>query len=304
MIKQLMKKENNLLQSESWAEFQKAMGRKPIVFDGLLGFKIPIMFGKSFVWIEKGPENITEFKPENLDQDVVFVRFEPAEAPKANSFKSVNRNSVLSGQKSPKATRVLDLTKSEEELLAEMKPKTRYNIRLAAKKGVTVRTSQDSKDAKILFELLKSTESRNKGYSTHDENYYQKMLELLAPKGILKIFIAEFEDKPLAAILVSKFGEVATYLHGGFTDSKKELMAPYLCQWEAIKDAKTAGAEFYDFWGVAETDDPKDSWAGITRFKSGFGGEKVIFPGAYDFVLNKFWYNVFTILANLRRIIK
>lgn len=310
MLEQILKKENNLLQSEDWAKFQEALGRKSVNLAGSFGFEAPIMFGKSFVWIEKGPKKISNFKfpITNIDPKVIFVRLEPGIVTESDvkkyKLKKVGKKSLLSGQKSPKATLALDLNQSEEELLSGMKSKTRYNVRLAAKKGVTVRVSSNPADANILFELLKSTEKRNKGYSTHESDYYLKMMESLAPKGILKIYIAEYESKPLAAILVSQFGEVATYLHGGFTDVHKELMAPYLCQWEAIKEAKKAGAKVYDFWGVAETDDPSDPWAGITRFKVGFGGEKIIFPGAYDYVINKFWYNMLSFAANLRRIIR
>jgi lipid II:glycine glycyltransferase (peptidoglycan interpeptide bridge formation enzyme) len=81
-------------------------------------------------------------------------------------------------------------------------------------------------------------------------------------------------------------------------------MAPYLCQWEAIKYAKEKGCTLYDFWGVAETDDPADPWSGITRFKEGFGGEKVIFAGGYDMILDKLWYNCLSLLARIRRLVQ
>jgi lipid II:glycine glycyltransferase (peptidoglycan interpeptide bridge formation enzyme) len=182
-----------------------------------------------------------------------------------------------------------------------MKPKTRYNIRLAERKGVKVRISED---AEALYSLLTKTAGRDKGYTPHPEDYYQKMLATLGPKDLVKIFVAEYQGQPLAAVLVSFFGEVAIYLHGGFDESQRNLMAPYLCQWEAIKYAKLKNCHYYDFWGVAETDDPKDGWAGITRFKDGFGGEKIVLPGSYDLILNSFWYHIFSMVAKIKHIMR
>lgn len=312
MIRDLHKKENNLFQSSEWLSFQEIFGREIVQFKDCAGVKIPLVKGKSFVWIQKGPNqlSISNYQLAIEDKNVVFVRVEPSakEGPlqtlQGSVLREVTEKSLLSGQKSPKATRVLDVSKSEEEILGQMKSKTRYNIRLSAKKGVKVRISNDPKDFDVFYELLLSTAGKDKGYAPHEKKYYQKMLEILGPKNIAKLFIAEFKGKPLAGILVSFYGGVATYLHGGSSEEHRELMAPYLCQWEAIKYARENGQKIYDFWGVAETDDPNDPWAGITRFKEGFGGEKVIFAGTYDLVLNKFWYNILTIAAKIKHILK
>lgn len=309
MISNLYKKENNLFQSPEWQEFQESFGREIVQFKDCSGIKMPIVKGKSFVWIQKAAPKL----PITIDQvpkNTVFVRVEPSakDSPLQGSQRTVlkegTEKSLLSGQKSPKATRVLDISKSEEEILGQMKSKTRYNIRLSAKKGVKVRISDDPKDIDIFYDLLLATAGKDKGYAPHERGYYQKMVESLGKKEIVKLFIAEYDGKPLAGILVSFYGDVATYLHGGSSEEHRELMAPYICQWEAIKYAQANGQRLYDFWGVAENDDPNDSWAGITRFKEGFGGEKVIFPGTYDLVLNKFWYNVLTVAAKIRHLIR
>lgn len=298
-------KENNLFQSVDWLAFQTVYGRQTVTFGDFDGLVFDLPLGQKFVWVQKGPDKISNFQllPSNLPKGTVFVRLEPAQIPAAEvkKLRPVTHNSLLSGQVSPKATRVLDISGSEEEILAQMKQKTRYNIRLAEKKGVTVKVLDD---AEVLFELLQKTAKRDKGYAPHPKSYYVKMVEILGKSDAVHIFVAEHEGDVLAAILVGFSGNTAIYLHGGFDETKRSLMAPYLCQWEAIKYAKSKGKKYYDFWGVAETDDSRDPWAGISRFKEGFGGEKVIFPGGYDLVLSKFWYNFLTFAAKLKHLIR
>jgi len=305
MKDKLYKKENNLFQSLNWLAFQEEYGRQVVNLGDCSGIVFDLPFGKKFVWVQKGPASISnfEFQISNLPKGTIFIRLEPSvltetEIKKAR-LRLVTKGSLLSGQASPKATRVLDISNNEEEILAQMKPKTRYNIRLAEKKGVEVKRL-DSED--ILYDLLTKTATRDKGYSPHEKPYYTKMVKDLAKNDVAHVFVAEHEGNFLAAILVSFFGEVSTYLHGGFNEQKRNLMAPYLCQWEAIRYAKSKGCKIYDFWGVAETDDPNDSWAGISRFKEGFGGEKVVFPGSYDLVISNLWYNFLSLLAKIRRI--
>lgn len=306
-IEILYKKENNVFQSLNWLAFQENYGRKIIHFSNCSGVELDLPFGRKAIWVQKAPDKLSnklenEFKNSNAD----FVRIEPAKLCESDikgySLRYVSERSLLCGQKSPKVTQVIDISKKEEGILANMKSKTRYNIRLAARKGVTVKAIEDED---ILFNLLSKTAKRQKGYSTHPKKYYTKLIKDLGKSGVAKIFVAyDKELNPIAAILVTFFGEVATYLHGGFSDGSKNLMAPFLCHMEAIKYAKKNGCKYYDMWGVAESDDPSDPWFGITRFKQGFGGERVIFSGSYDYVVNKFWYNMLTLLAKLRRFIK
>jgi peptidoglycan pentaglycine glycine transferase (the first glycine) len=306
MQKVLYKKENNLFQSSEWADFQKSYGHSLVEFGDFRGINLSLTLGKSFTWIQKGPKSISnlKFKILDLPKGTVFIRLEPESISdieiKKKYLKKVGQNSLLSGQKSPAKTTILMISKTEDELLAQMKSKTRYNIRLAEKKGVTVTITNTADD---LCELLQKTAQRQSDYSLHPAKYYEQMLEKMATKGLVKVFVAKDENgEAIAAIMVSFYGEVATYLHGGFSDKHRSLMAPYLCQWEAIKYAKNHGCKYYDFWGVAETDDPKDPWAGISRFKRSFGTVDVEFSGAYDLIINHFWYNIFLIAAKLRHL--
>jgi peptidoglycan pentaglycine glycine transferase (the first glycine) len=298
--------ENNLFQSTEWEKFEDGLGRKGQSLGNLNGIVLDLPLGQSFLWFQKGPDRITSDLITTLkSHKETFIRLEPGEITASEiekyDLKPVGRDSLLSGQTSPKATRVLDLTKSEDELLSEMKSKTRYNIRLAEKKGVKVTRSSD---VKTFYDLLLATSGKDTGYFPHGFEYYEALMRELGPKELAQLFIAEHDGNPLAAILVTFYGDTATYLHGGQSQTDRNLMAPYLCQWTAIVEAKNRGCLEYDFWGVSESDDPNDPWSGITRFKEGFGGEKVLFPGGFDLVLKPFWYNVLTLLARLRHLVR
>lgn len=295
-----------MFQSADWEAFENALDRRTQKVGGAIGIKLNLPLALSFVWFQKGPTKISiDFVKELKGTGATFVRVEPTTLISTDVTKYklelVSKKSLLCGQASPKATRVLDLSGSEEEILTQMKQKTRYNIRLSEKKGVKV---TESDDVEVFYDLLLSTSGKKTGYYPHEKSYYLTLFKSLGGKGLVKIFVAQYQGVPLAAILVSFYGKTATYLHGGQGKTKMNLMAPYLCQWEAIKEAKKRGCSYYDFWGVSENDDPNDPWAGITRFKEGFGGRKVVFPGTYDIVLKPFWYNVLTIMAKLKHLLR
>ena len=304
--KKLTSKENNLFQDKKWQAFQESYGRTVEKTEDAFGIRQALPFGQSFVWFQKGPEKITDSFINSAKETVTtFVRIEPMDASERDvakySLKPVIKGYLLSGQASPKATRVLDLTLADADILDQMKSKTRYNIRLAEKKGVTVARSTD---VDAFYDMLVSTSGKKTGYFPHEKAYYQKLIETLGPDDLARIYLAEHEGDALAGILVVYSGKCATYLHGGQNGVRKNLMAPYLCQWIAIREAKERGCTNYDFWGVAETDDPNDPWAGITRFKEGFGGEKIVFPGSFDLVIRPFWYNILTLMAKIRHLVR
>jgi lipid II:glycine glycyltransferase (peptidoglycan interpeptide bridge formation enzyme) len=222
----------------------------------------------------------------------------------------------------PREIFVVDITKDAETLLSEMKAKTRYNIKLAEKRGVVVshqpassadKSSVISHKEKHLKEFLKLTKemATRHGITAHPENYYQKMIETL-PSEMLRIYAAEFEGKIIAANLVLFFGKTATYLHGASGNAHRDVMAPYLLQWQAILDAKELGFEKYDFGGIKSTinnqksKNNKNTWEGITTFKLGFSPNTVPveFPGSYDIVVNPRKYGVYKILQKLKKIFR
>ena len=238
-----------------------------------------------------------------------WIRIEPETEEALNTLKEGNSLSIVKSphDMQPRETFVIDIAKSEEELLAAMKPKTRYNIRLAEKKGVRVFVTREKKYQEAFLDLITATAER-KDIVPHPRSYYEKFFTEL-PEDMCHLFVAEYEGKALAANLVISYGGTATYLHGGTSDEHRDAMAPMLLQWEQIKFAKTCGCSRYDFGGVHLATSYKlqatsSSWAGITRFKTGFSPKTVptIFPGCYDIVLDKAAYRRYDQLRLLRRV--
>ncbi len=287
----------SILQSWTWGEFQHSLGNKLYRFSGPNYInsvtELPLMMGKKYLYSSKGPLGDVQAATADIlelaknDHGIIFARIEPD--------KKVDLPEAI---KSPQPTLnwILGLEKTEEELLATMKSKHRYNLNLAQKKGVVVRQGT-KEDILVVWKLLLETASKAK-IRLHPQNYYWKMFEHLYPDH-LQIFIAEFNGKPLGAMFLTMFGDTAIYLHGGSSQINKEVMAPYLLHWEAIKFAKSKGLRFYDFGGIAPEGDTNHPWAGISRFKRGFGGYELSNPGAFDQVFSPIWYNVY---KNARKI--
>jgi lipid II:glycine glycyltransferase (peptidoglycan interpeptide bridge formation enzyme) len=127
------------------------------------------------------------------------------------------------------------------------------------------------------------------------------MYRILGQSGFLKMFLAEYQGKIIAANLIILFGDCVTYVHGASGDEYREVMAPHLLQWRQIQAAKKLGFKYYDFWGVAPTGaDEKHPWQGITRFKRGFAGSEFNYLGARDLILDTFWYRIYKTVQRLR----
>jgi lipid II:glycine glycyltransferase (peptidoglycan interpeptide bridge formation enzyme) len=196
-------------------------------------------------------------------------------------------------------TVLIDLSATEEEMLARMKPKTRYNVRLAEKKGVTIRTGTVD-DLPMLYKMYAETSVRD-GFVIRDENYYLMVWKLFMQNqhsafGFLPSafpLIAEVNNEPVAAIFLFMFACRAYYVYGMSRNMHREKMPTYLLQWEAMKRAKANGCSAYDLWGAPEVFDESDSMWGVYRFKEGLGGEVVRTLGAYDFAPNKLWYKLY-----------
>ena len=196
-------------------------------------------------------------------------------------------------------TVLIDLSATEEEMLARMKPKTRYNVRLAEKKGVIVRVGT-ANDLPMLYKMYAETSIRD-GFVIRDENYYMTVWKLfmqdqpstfdLRPSTIP--LIAEVDNTPISAIFLFMFADRAYYVYGMSRSLHREKMPTYLLQWEAMKRAKANGCSAYDLWGAPEEFNESDSMWGVYRFKEGLGGEVVRTLGAYDFAPSKLWYKLY-----------
>jgi len=208
----------------------------------------------------------------------------------------------------PQCTILLDLTPDPEAILARMKSKTRYNIRLAGRKGVSVREGT-AKDLPGFYHLMRITAERD-GFGIHSESYYQTAHQLFVPQGLARLFLATFEDQILAGIMAFAFDQRAWYMYGASSDEHRNLMPNYLLQWEAIKWAKECGCLTYDLWGIPDEEEAvlegeflkrSDGLWGVYRFKRGFGGQVVHYLRAYDYVYSPLLYWLYNKVVSYRQ---
>lgn len=183
----------------------------------------------------------------------------------------------------PGRTIILDLSVDEETLLSQMKPKCRYNIGLAARKGVTVRVATTSEEVREWYKLYLVTGTRD-NFGIHTLDYYLRVWELFAARDELRLFLAEHDGRLLGGIFVALFAGQAIYLYGASGNEARHLMPNYALQWEAILWAKRQGARLYDFWGIPDTDQEDEAMAGVYRFKRAWGGRLAQFLGGYEYV--------------------
>ncbi|MEK6575174.1 MAG: peptidoglycan bridge formation glycyltransferase FemA/FemB family protein, partial [Chloroflexota bacterium] len=261
--------DGHILQTPAWADLKCAFGwsaaRVGIRDGGKLVAGAQMLFRPlpaalyNIAYIPKGPlvdwsnESLVEFLFKSLDNvaqsaNAVFLKIEPP----ASNFKRQTSNMQPSPHViQPRRTLTIDLRPDEEAILAAMKQKTRYNIRLAAKKDVAV-TPTDDLDT--FCQLMKVTGERDQ-FGVHDAKYYRKAYELFRPASRARLFIATFEGKPLAGLMLFTLGKRAWYFYGGSSDEERSRMATYLLQWEAMRWARARGVEEYDLWGVPDEDE-------------------------------------------------
>ncbi|MFA6533134.1 MAG: peptidoglycan bridge formation glycyltransferase FemA/FemB family protein [Patescibacteria group bacterium] len=294
------------LQSEDWANARKQMGIETINLEGFLltfhkipytNFKIGYL-PRSKMPNKKNLQKLYEFGKKNK---AIFIKIEP----------NVEKNSKLEIQSSnlvksphplfPAWTQILDLTKSEDELLKSFHSKTRYNIRLAEKKGVTVREESSNSGFEEFSKLYFETTKRQK-YFGHNYQYHKTVWNNLKNKTS-HILIAYYNDIPLAAYQLWYLDGVIYYVYGGTSELHRNLMASNLLMWEAIRLGKKLGAEKFDMWGSLgpnyDTDDP---WSGFTRFKEGYATKFTEFIGSYDLVINPLLYKIYNFIYSLREV--
>ncbi len=323
--------DGGFLQSEQWREFQGAVGHRtlhlevPGLWANVLEHTLP--FVGNYWYVPRGPvfpiskESDTALVP-GSEQGVGdgirtllahaktakagWVRVEPNDVVTLDAIREsvppMTRVTKAPHDMQPREVLVMNIDASSDELLKRMKPKTRYNIRLAGKKGVRVVVTQESRYRERFCDLVAVTAARD-GIVSHPRAYYLTMMEQV-PAEHWNLYVAEYEGQVIAANLMIFFGRYVTYLHGASGDEHREVMAPYLLQWQAIQDARARGCNRYDFGGVA-SEEGKSSWQGITRFKRGFAPETPVttFPGAYDIVLAPARYLSYRWLQRLKSVL-
>ncbi len=203
----------------------------------------------------------------------------------------------------PKENLVLDISENESELLSAMKPKTRYNISLAGRRGVDVSEEWGEEACNESVRLIQEMAERNR-IAVHPAEHYRSIGKYI-PREMHGFFVARRSGQSLASALVLFYGDTATYLHGGSSNANRDLMAPFLVQWEAIREAKRRGCRRYDFGGVDVMGD-RPGLIGVSRFKCGFAPsvKPLMFPGTFDVVLSESKYFAYRMGVLSKRIAK
>ncbi len=196
-----------------------------------------------------------------------------------------------------KNTVTIDLTPDEDELLARMKAKTRYNVRLPSRRGVSVRSGAES-ELRVFYDLYHETSQRD-GFLIRPPAYYLDVWRQFLRTGRAHILLAEREGEAIAGLILFSFGQTAWYMYGASSNRHRHLMPSYLLQWEAMRLAKHLGCTHYDMWGAPDYFDESDPMWGVYRFKTGFGGKTVRGIGAFDYAPSRWLYRIYMV-ANPR----
>ncbi|HLX41329.1 MAG TPA: peptidoglycan bridge formation glycyltransferase FemA/FemB family protein [Ktedonobacteraceae bacterium] len=314
--------QGHLLQSWGWGELKANFGWSPLrlvlrddqqrivaaaqILRRTIA-RVPLRLGH-LAYIPKGPvidwsqpalckEFFAQLHTLLRNQGALVVRLEPDivmdtilyDSPDGNNSYNECREHLLDEHFSPTQaiqparTILLDLAPTESMLLAQMKEKWRYNVRLASRKGVIIRVAQTLDDVLAWYELLQTTGERDQ-FGIHTRNYYCDAWRIFASRQQLRLLLAEHDGRLLAGIFVGLFANQGIYLYGASSNESRNLMPNYLLQWEAIRWARQQGTIRYDFWGIPETDDEDEAMAGVYRFKSGWGGRVVTFVGCYEHI--------------------
>jgi lipid II:glycine glycyltransferase (peptidoglycan interpeptide bridge formation enzyme) len=313
-------KEANFLHSWHWGEFHERLGKtihRTGFFENekLIGVMLSIVESAKrgrYLTIPGGP--IIDWKNKHLVHTVFlkmrniadlgkcsFVRVRPQLIEDKTSIKIFRENG---SKKSPMhltadLTHQLDLSKTEEKLLADMRKGTRHDIRKAEKLGIKISTSTDEKLIKKFYNLQLVTAKRQK-FVPFSYEFFRKQFNVFFDENLALIYTASFNKKVLAQAFIIFYNTEAVYHYGVSTEEGRKYPGACLIQWEAIKEAKRRGLSKYNFWGVAPTDSKNHRFAGVSLFKRGFGGEDIQYLHAHDLVIHKRKY-FFTYLFEILR---
>lgn len=326
----LREKTGSFLQSWEWGAFQEAAGfrvRRHVVSDDAAAGSIhgvclcverPLPLGQRYLYAPWGPvvsggdvararELFQLFRQAVIHDEhrlPVYVRIEPRLADDSPHEAALEETGFILLRRGvqPQDTLLLDLTMSEDDLLKQMQPKTRYNIRLASRHGVSVEERTTVQGVATFLALAHEVQKRGH-FRYHPDAYYETMFRTLARSGMFHLLVAVHKGLTLAAALLIRYGTTVTYAHGASSGKRPHVMASYLLHWEAIKWAQRQGAETYDFFGVAPPAGggvAHHPWTGVSRFKRGFGGREAHYLGIADAVLDPLRYRLYMLGRGFR----
>jgi lipid II:glycine glycyltransferase (peptidoglycan interpeptide bridge formation enzyme) len=311
------------LQTWGWGEFRKQTGvaveRLGFYENGTLTRGLQVTFhpipwlGKTAGYLPKAftpdEDQLAALKTLGKQNNALFIKLEPnlsAPMSKAEATHQPVRQFLLDHDCQPgrplftKYSFELDLTPTEDELFAKLNSKTRYNTRLAQKKGVQIVENSTQEGLDTYLKILAETTSRQ-GFYAHSPDYFQKMWDQLSQSGMMRIFNAVYQQTVLVSWIVFIFNDVLYYPYGASVRQHREVMANNLMMWEVIRFGKSQGCTKFDMWGsLGPEPDQKNPWYGFHRFKEGYGGQLMEFVGTYDLVLSPTLYTLFRRADGLR----
>jgi lipid II:glycine glycyltransferase (peptidoglycan interpeptide bridge formation enzyme) len=289
-----------LFQSWLWGEVQKKSGQTVLRYgivkgSALLGivqiFVVRARRGTYLhlrhgpIWKQPSKDNWQQLlillRPLAQKEHAWFIRISPLidNTPENRSlFSFLGMKSAPIHEVDAERCWVLDIDRSEDELLLGMRKTTRYEVRKGEKLGVTVRETKDVSDLKQFYSLYEAT-SKRQGFVVHTS--ITEEFEAFAKEDKALLFFGSHEKKILAGAIILFYGGQAIYHHGASLSSK--IPASYVVQWKSILEAKKRGIKVYNFYGIAPDDKPNHPWRGITLFKKGFGGREINYIHAHDF---------------------
>ncbi len=308
------------LQSLEWGKFREKTGIKVVRINNLQLTIHPIPhtnFNIGYLPKSSMPtkEIISKLHELGKKEHCVFIQLEPNVEQTEDGKKKIESFGLIPSAHPlfTKYTFILDLTKSEEELLKDMNSKTRYNIKVAQKHGVVVKEDNSPKAFERYLSLTKETTNR-KGFYSHTEKYHQLMWDTIGihnsefkiqnlDKNRLTahLLTAIYNKKILVTWIVFILGDTLYYPYGASSSNHKEVMASNLMMWEAIRFGKKLGLKKFDMWGsLGPNPDSKDPWFGFHRFKEGYGAKLTEFLGSYDLIIDKNMYRFYKIADKFR----
>lgn len=313
--------EANFLHSWLWAEFHKALGHKVIqtgFYDGeeLVGVMLMIIenarrgrhgivpAGPILDWSNKQLVGAAfdAMKQLGAQEKCVFIRVRPqleVSQAEAAQFKNYGFKSAPMHLHA-ELTWQLDLTQSEDEILANMRKKTRYEVRQVEKQGISVKTTQDPEAINQFYDIQVETAQRQK-FVPFSKKFLKEQFKIFARDDKALLFEAYKEGKLLAQAFIIFYGQEAAYHYGTSTDDNRNLPGAYALQWAAIKEAKKRGIKRYNFWGVTKPEQTEHRFYGVSIFKRGFGGFEVEYLHAQDLVISKSKYFINAIIETIRK---
>ncbi|MEK7498125.1 MAG: peptidoglycan bridge formation glycyltransferase FemA/FemB family protein [Patescibacteria group bacterium] len=286
------------LQTEVWANFRKKWGNDvaETPFGYLTLHKLPFISSRIAIF-EKGPKPtkkmVTELKEFAKKENLFFIKLEPNVEKDETLVKNLKAWGLVFGKTLFTPTTFwIDLTKSEDDLLKSFSSKTRYNIRLAERSGVSVTEDNSDEAFNKYLELTRETTQRDKFYA-HSEKYHRLMWETLKPAGIAHLLVAKYNNEIVTTWILFTSHDFLYYPYGASTHKYKNIMANNLVMWKAIKFGKSLGLKTFDLWG-------REPGKGFTRFKEGYNPKVVEFIGTWDLPINKALYWQYRIAEFIR----